>query len=54
MKVLDFTMPLFMTRTPEGQTVSLSDHEALLSVYSVEERHTANQSLPRRALDSHW
>jgi len=54
MKVLDFTMPLFMTRTPEGQTVSLSDHEALLSVYSVEERYTANQSLPRRALDSHW
>jgi len=44
-------MPLFMTRNSEGQTVSLSDHEALLSVYSLEERYTFNQSLPRRALD---
>jgi len=56
MKVVDFSMPLFMTMTHEGQTVSLSDHEALLGVYTVKTDHTVtnnNQSLPRIALD-HW
>lgn len=47
-KVLEFSMPLFMARTPEGQTVSLSDHEALLATFWVEDRY--NQSLPR----SNW
>lgn len=54
MKVLDFSMPLFMTVNNEGQPVSLSDHEALLGIYSVQERHFYNESLPRRALESHW
>lgn len=35
-KVLDFSMPLLMAVTPEGQTVSLSDHEALLATFLVE------------------
>ena len=47
-------MPLFMTMTTEGQAVSLSDHEALLGVYTIEEMNVYNESLPRRALDSHW
>lgn len=54
MKVVDFSMPLFMTMTAEGQAVSLSDHEALLGVYTIEEMNVYNESLPRRALDSHW
>jgi len=54
MKVQDFSMPLFMTVNNEGQAVSLSDHEALLGVYTVQERQFYNESLPRRALESHW
>ena len=53
-QVQDFSMPLFMTVNNEGQAVSLSDHEALLGVYSVQERQFYNESLPRRALESHW
>ena len=53
-QVVDFSMPLFMTMTAEGQAVSLSDHEALLGVYTIEEMNVYNESLPRRALDSHW
>ena len=53
-QVVDFSMPLFMTMTTEGQAVSLSDHEALLGVYTIEEMNVYNESLPRRALDSHW
>jgi len=37
-KVLDFSMPLLMAVTPEGQTVSLSDHEALLATFLVESK----------------
>lgn len=52
-------MPLFMTMTAEGQAVSLSDHEALLGVFSIQRGASSpapvyNQSLPRRALDTHW
>jgi len=54
MKVIDFSMPLFMTMTAEGQPVSLSDHEALLGIFTIQERNFYNESLPRRALDSHW
>jgi len=54
MKVLDFSMPLFMTVNSEGRAVSLSDHEALLSVFSVQERQLYNQSQPRRAVGGHW
>ena len=53
-QVQDFSMPLFMTVNNEGQAVSLSDHEALLGVYTVQERQFYNESLPRRALESHW
>ena len=59
LQVLDFSMPLFMTMTAEGQAVSLSDHEALLGVFSIQRGASSpapvyNQSLPRRALDTHW
>jgi len=37
-KVLDFSMPLLMAVTPEGQPVSLSDHEALLATFLVESK----------------
>lgn len=53
-QVLDFSMPLFMARTPEGKSVSLSDHEALLATFLVGSRTNVdnrlnqyNQSLPR-------
>jgi len=55
-KVLDFSMPLFMARTPEGKSVSLSDHEALLATFLVGSRTNVdnrlnqyNQSLPRHS-----
>ena len=54
LQVLDFSMPLFMTVNSEGRAVSLSDHEALLSVFSVQERQLFNQSQPRRAVGGHW
>lgn len=48
-------MPLFMTMTAESNAVSLSDHEALLGIFEIEEVKVYNESLPRRALDTiHW
>lgn len=51
-KVLEFTMPFYKTRNSEGKPVSLSDHEALVATFSVEERNY-NQSLPRN-LEGRW
>jgi len=52
-KVLDFMMPFFVTRSGD-KTVSLSDHEALVAILSVEQNSNyGNMSLPRN-LDGHW
>jgi len=48
-KVLDFSMPLLKAVTPEGQTVSLSDHEALLATFLVESK--SSQRGPNAAED---
>ena len=38
MRTLNFTMPIYTTKNRKGETVSLSDHEALSAEFFIEKR----------------
>ena len=43
MRTKDFVMPMFVTRAGGGKAVSLSDHEALLAEYVIEQARTEEE-----------